>query len=348
MTELANRTTIDAFAHVVPPAYHSALVEHVGRGHLLVDQINRLTTLTDVNRRLAIMDEYGIDQQVLVPASPGVETVADPVGAARLARLANDELAEIVDDHPNRFYGVAMVPMNDPEEMIAELRRAVETLDLSGVLLYTSVDERASDDSHLAAAGKPIDTAAFESFYETAAQLDVPIWLHPNRPQTKPDYVGELDSKYLVWQLFGWPFETTKAMTRLIFGGVLDRHPDLDFVVHHAGGMVPFFENRIEHVYSLAEHLSGETIGADLSAPPLEYFKRFTVDTATMGATHALYSAYECFGPENLVFGTDMPFDTEGGETFTRETARAVSAMDVSDADKARIYSGNIERLLSI
>jgi predicted TIM-barrel fold metal-dependent hydrolase len=336
---------IDAFAHIVPEQYYQELVDHTG-GNVDAGQIESIDTLTDVEKRLEIMNEYGIDKQVLVPASPAVETFADPRSAASLARTANDGIADLIDDYPDRFDGVAMVPMNNPDAMVAELERVMRDLNLSGVLLYTSIDDRTSDDAHLEAAGKPIDVPLFERFYETAEQLDAPIWLHPERPKTKPDYIGELESKYLVWQMFGWPFETTKAMARLVFSGILERYPGLEFITHHSGAMVPFFEKRIEHVYPLFEELTGTEFGEDLSKPYVDYFKMFNVDTATMGSTPALMTAYEFYGPENIVFGTDMPFDIEEGEIFTRETDQAIARMDISNEDRNRLYNGNIKRLL--
>ncbi|WP_231189411.1 amidohydrolase family protein [Haladaptatus sp. DYF46] len=338
---------IDAYAHIVPEPYYEQLESHTGGDYLISEFINNIDLLTDVETRLTLMDKHGIDRQILVPASPAVETVADSFSAAELARSANDGVAEVVNDHPDRFDGIAMIPMNNPSEMVTELERAILDLGLSGVLLYTSVDNRSGDDAHIEAAGKPIDTPLFEILYETAEDLNAPIWLHPERPKSKPDYVGELESKYLIWQMFGWPFETTKTMARLVFSGVLERYPDLEFIVHHAGGMTPLFDGRIEHIYQLFEEFTEIEYGESLSKPYLDYFKMFNVDTATMGSTSALMATYEFYGPENMVFGTDMPFDIEGGEITTSVTDNAVLQMDIPKKEKEQIFSKNINRLLA-
>lgn len=325
---------IDAYTHFQPRAYLEALDRQTGGAFPLSDATTGIPTLTDVKRRLDLMDKYGIDTHVLVLGSPAVEVVvSDPEKASELAALANDGIAEVVSEYPDRFVGVASVAMNNPEAMVAELERSVTELGLAGVLVYSS------------AAGRPIDGPEFEPFYQKVAQLDVPIWLHPERPVTQPDYVGEEESKYAIWQVFGWPFETTAAMTRLVFSGVLERYPELKIIVHHHGAMLPPFAGRVEHCYDLFE-MSGQDYGAPLPRPYIDYFKMFYADTASMGSTPALMNARDFFGPDHLVFGTDVPFDIEYGEIFTRETLGAVERMEASPAEIDQIMGKNILKLL--
>lgn len=336
--------TVDAYSHVLPRAYYEALDERSGGTHAIAGLLEAIPALMDVDERLALMDRHGIDEQVLVPAAPAVETVADRVGAAELARTANDGVAEIVADNPDRFHGVATVAMNDPAAMVEELDRSVTGLGLSGVLLYSSVDDRPATDPHLVAAGKPIDAPEFETFYERVADLDVPIWLHPARPKTNPDYVGETESKYLVWQMFGWPYELSVAMARLVFSGVLARH-DLTVITHHAGAMVPLLAGRMGVHYDLFE-MTGDHYGGEASRPYVDEFRRFYADTATFGSVPALRTAYEFFGPDHLLFGTDAPFDAEGGDRSIGENRRALAELDVVDAEREQLAAGNVDRLL--
>lgn len=335
---------VDAYSHVLPPTYYDALAERSGGTHAIADLLEAIPALMDVEKRLDLIDRHDIDEQVLVPATPAVETVADRVGAAELARAANDGVAAIVDDHPDRFHGVATLPMNNPEAMLEELDRAVLELDLAGVLLYSSVDDRAAADPHLVGAGKPIDAEAFEPFYERVAELGVPIWLHPGRPKTKPDYVGEVESKYLIWQWLGWPYELSAAMARLAFSGVLARH-DLTVVCHHAGAMIPLVASRMGVHYPLFE-MGGEHHGGALSPPYIDEFRRFYVDTATFGSVPALAAAVEFFGPEHCCFGTDAPFDVEGGDVSIGENRRALADLDLDESAGARIREGTARALL--
>lgn len=335
---------IDAFSHVLPQEYYEALNERSGGSHVVAGMHEYLPALSDVDERLALMDRYDVDEQVLVPANPPVETVADRVGAHELARTMNDGIADIVADHPDRFRGVATVPMNNPEAMVTELDRVVADLDLAGVLLYTSIDNRRDDDPHIEGPGRPLDVPELEPFFERVAHHDVPVWLHPLRPKTNPDYIGERESKYVVWQMFGWPYELAAAMARLVFSGVMDRH-DLTVIAHHAGAMVPLVADRMAIHYDLFE-ATGTDVETGVSRPYVEKFREFYVDTATFGNVPALRNVYEFFGPDHVLFGTDAPFDAEGGDLCTAENARAVTELNVSDDERERIFAGNVERLL--
>ncbi|RQG87883.1 amidohydrolase [Natrarchaeobius halalkaliphilus] len=338
--------TIDAYSHVVPSEYKTALESYTGSSYTISDLHDAIPTLTDVERRLTTMDECGVDVDVLVPASPAVETVADHRGAVELARTMNDGIARIVDEYPDRFAGVATVPMNNPEAMVDELERAVTDLGLCGALIYSNVDRRPADEPHLDGAGRPIDGPEFDPFYEMAAALDVPLWLHPARPKTTPEYVGEPTSKYLVWQMFGWPFELSAAMARMVFGGVFDRHPELDVIAHHAGGMIPLLTGRMDVHYDLFETFSGTDLTDHLSSPYSDQFRRFYVDTATFGSVRALEMAIEFFGVDHVLFGTDAPFDTSEGRRCRNRCRKALDAADLSERDRQRISGGNVRTLI--
>src|SRR5581483_9986557 len=150
-----------------------------------------------------------------------------------LAQLANDGLAELVAKYPKRFLRfIAGLPMNNPEAAAKEAERAVKQLGAVGVQICTNVN------------GRPLDEPDFLPVFQTMAELDAPIWVHPARGAGFPDYQTEKKSKYEMWWVFGWPYETSIFMARIIFAGYFDRWPKLKIITHHLGGMVPYFSGR--------------------------------------------------------------------------------------------------------
>jgi predicted TIM-barrel fold metal-dependent hydrolase len=141
-------------------------------------------------------------------------------------------------------------------------------------------------------------------------------------------------------------------MARLLFTGLFDRHPDLKIITHHLGGMVPHFEGRVggglDQLGKRTDDAEVAGARARLNGRPIDYFRMFYGDTALFGPAHAVTCGLEFFGAEHVLFGTDMPFDPEGGPGFVRDTIAAVDAIDVSDADRHRIYEGNAFRLLRL
>jgi aminocarboxymuconate-semialdehyde decarboxylase len=148
--------------------------------------------------------------------------------------------------------------------------------------------------------------------------------------------------------MFGWPYETTAAMVRLVFSGVLEKYPNLKFITHHLGAMIPYFSERITVGQDYAETHLGAKWKRTLSKPPIEYFKTFYGDTALNGNTPALMCGHAFFGAEHVIFATDFPFDDQEGDRFTREVIRCVEAMDIPEKDKKLIFEGNARRLLRL
>jgi aminocarboxymuconate-semialdehyde decarboxylase len=180
----------------------------------------------------------------------------------------------------------------------------------------------------------------------------LPIWLHPARPAPFADYPTEAHSKYEIWWTFGWPYETSVAMTRLVFAGVFDRWPNLKIITHHMGAMIPYFEQRIQG--GLAQ-LGSRTAEEDLSQhlrrlkkSPYDYFRMFYADTALFGSIIGMECGLAFFGADHVLFGTDMPFDPEKGPGYIRSTIRAMEGMTASLDDKAKIYEGNARKLLKL
>lgn len=328
---------IDIFAHIIPIKYRDALYKIAPPGFYLQDVIESLPTLFDLERRFQITDKYEELRQVLTISLPPVENIAKPKEAVDLARLANDEMAELVVKYPDRFVGaVACLPMNDMEAALQEVDRAIVDLKLQGVQVFTSVND------------KPLDLPEFWPLYEKMAQYDLPVWIHPTRTVDFPDYRTEKKSKYMIFSNFGWPYDTTVAMTRLVFSGVLKKYPNLKIITHHCGGMVPYFEQRIIGAYDHATILRGAEYNKNLSKPPIEYFKMFYGDTAIYGSTPGLMCGYAFFGAEHMLFGTDMPYDSEFGDRYTRQTIQSIEQMPISDLEKKKIFEDNARKLLHL
>jgi aminocarboxymuconate-semialdehyde decarboxylase len=148
--------------------------------------------------------------------------------------------------------------------------------------------------------------------------------------------------------MFGWPYETTAAMVRLVFSGIFDEYPGIKFITHHCGAMLPFFSERLVIGMDYAEENLKARWKQALKKPPIEYFREFYADTALNGNPAALACGYEFFGPERTVFATDFPYDNENGERFTREVINAIDSLDISSEEKEMIYHGNAKKLLNM
>jgi len=329
---------IDAFAHVLPVKYKDAFQSKLSQGAPMMSGGNWDTnrTLTDVDLRLGIMDEYEIDMQAIATPNPPLEWLFDIPTGTLLAQIANDGVGEIVRRHPNRFIGIATVCLLDVDAAIGELERSIRELNLGGVLVYSNLR------------GKPLDAPEFDAFFSSVEELQVPIWLHPARSEKQADYPTEDSSRYMLWQAFGWPYETTLAMARLVLSGTLKRHPGLRIIVHHAGAMVPFFSGRITSFFSNPTYLTRMGLDPKVERPYLDQFRDFYVDTWTNGSVSALMTSYEMFGADRMLFGSDMPFGAEMGRLFVRQAIRSVECMMIPPMEKEKIWSGNIRRLCQV
>ena len=332
---------IDVFPHILPRRYFDRMLRVAPPGMALQKRMSGIPVLVDVEERLRIMDRYEGYVQVLTLANPPLEVVGGPSETPELARLANDGMAELVAARPERFPGfVASLPMNNPDAALREIDRALDDLHATGVQIYTNV------------AGRPLDLPEYQPIFDRMAQRDLPIWLHPARPAAVADYAGETRSKYDMWWAFGWPYETSVAMGRLVFSGIFDPHPSLKIITHHMGAMIPFCAGRVggglDQLGSRSDDPEDVAALRRLRRRPLDYFKMFYGDTALFGAWHAMESGLAFFGADHVLFGTDMPFDPEKGPGFIRETIDALDRMRATPQEKAKIYEGNAHRLLRL
>ncbi len=329
---------IDIFTHIIPPKYKHALYQKADARFYSENWdkvIDGTPALTDLDNRLRILEKYEGLSQVLTIASPALEEAASPEDAVYLSKIGNDEMAELVSRYPDKFTaGVACLPVNDIDAALKETERAIHDLGFKGIQLYTPSN------------GRPLDSPEFFPLYEMMIGHDLPIWLHPARGRHFPDYPGEDHSRYYVYQMFGWPYETTVAMARLVFSGIFDKYPGIKFITHHCGAMLPFFSERLVIGQDYAERNLKARWKQALKRPPIEYFKEFYADTALNGSPAALACGYEFFGPDRILFATDFPYDDENGERFTREVINAVDSLDIGHRKREMIYHGNAEKLL--
>lgn len=333
---------IDIFNHIWPMPFYDALIAHIGQMTNITARSGDVPMMTNLDRRFEVMDGFGEDYvQVLSLASPPLELLAGPEKALELSRIGSDSMAELCQKFPLRFPAfIATVPLNNPDEMVNESRRAIEQLGAVGVQIFTQVN------------GKPIDLPEFEPFFESMAQSGKPVWLHPARGESFSDYKTEERSEYEIWWTFGWPYETSAAMARLVFSGLFDKYPELKVITHHAGGMVPFFEGRVGAGWDqMGKRTSDRDLGAvlkSLQRPHLEYFKEFYADTATFGSARAIEHAMEFFGDDRVLFASDAPFDPEGGPMYIRETIRIIESLDITDKQRQMIFQDNAVALLGL
>jgi aminocarboxymuconate-semialdehyde decarboxylase len=184
--------------------------------------------------------------------------------------------------------------------------------------------------------------------YELMVKFDLPIWVHPMRSSDQPDYLTETVSYNQIFSIFGWPYDTTVAMTRLIFAGIFEKFPTLKLITHHCGGMVPYFADRLIIHYDNGLERLGTKHFPGLKKHPVDYFRMFYADTALNGNPSALKCGLEFFGEDHLLFGTDAPYDIENGGVSIRGTVNAIEAMGVSESVRNKIYEGNARRLLRL
>jgi len=299
--------------------------------------------MVDLDVRFRQLEEFGPDyrQIVSIPAPPA-EDLGSPEVARRFARLGNDGLARLVRDHPDRFAGfTAVLPMNDPDAAVAEIDHACGELGALGVQLYTHVN------------GHPLDEPRFEPVYRRMAELDRMIWVHPSRNSSWADYPTEARSKYELWWVFGWEYDTAIFMGRLVFSGVLERYPDLKVLIHHGGSMAPHFAGRVGPGWDQLGARTPPDQREDvehypLSKRPIDYIRMFYADTAMFGAGHAIRCCLDFFGADHVLFASDSPFDPEKGPGYIRATIANLEALDLTDGERRQIYEGNARWLLRL
>ena len=331
---------IDVFNHFMPKAYLDRLATLIP-GHVAVTAFPRLKTLCDVDARLGLLDEFEGLQQVLSLANPPLELIATPEQTPDLARLANDALADICRKHPDRFPTfIAALPLNNIGATLTEIDRAVNDLGARGIQVFTNV------------AGKPLSAPEFRPIFQRMAEHDLPVWVHPMRGSNFPDYASEQASEAEIWFSFGWPYETTACMTRLIYSRLFDELPDLKIITHHMGGMIPYFAGKIglgfRQIFFGTPERNPLAEEAGLTHQPIDYYKMLYADTALNGDVAATRCGHAFFGTSSCLFATDAPFDAEHGRGLIRNTIKAIEALPITPGRRDMIFAGNARALLKL
>lgn len=290
---------IDIHTHFIPPELVADARAGRALDHIAVQRRDGMEWLVhpqgyryplspeffDLEAKLREMDRFGIDAAVLSLTPTLFFYWLEASAAADFCRRANDSLATLVAQS-DRLHGIAVVPLQQPDAAAAELRRAVRDLGLRGAEIGTTVEQL------------PLDDPRFDPFFAAAAELDVPVLLHPYYVGTRPNLAD-----FYMTNLTGNPLETCIAANRLILSGFLDRHPALKVILVHAGGFMPYQIGRLDHGFRVRSETN-----AAISSPPSSYLRRFWYDTITHAGT-PLKFLIDLVGSDRVVFGTDLPFD---------------------------------------
>ncbi|MDT8398803.1 MAG: amidohydrolase family protein [Pseudomonadales bacterium] len=332
---------IDIFNHIWPDRFYQKLKSVVGEMTNITMRSEQVPMMTDLDERFRVMDRFADYSQILSLASPPLEIVAKPADQLMLSQVGTDDMAELCQKYPERFPGfIASIPMGDPEVVLAETKRAISAMGAAGVQVFSNIK------------GKPLDHPDFAPVFDYMAEIDKPIWIHPARGASFADYQTEETSLYEIWWTFGWPYDTSVAMARLVFSRLFDRHPGIKIITHHGGAMIPFFEGRVgpgwDQLGARTSSVDYSILLKELKKRPLDYFKMFYADTAVFGSKAATECCLSFFGADHVVFASDAPFDPEKGPMYIRETIKVIDSLDISEEERAKIYHGNAIKLLGL
>lgn len=332
-----NYLKIDIYNHIFPPKY----VEALSKMGLMQTPIGgargSLATLYDLDLRFRIMEKHEGLMQVLTMCTLFGDQIVKAGKSIEAAQIANEALAELVVKYPDKFpAAVACLPLDNMEAALQETDRAINELRMRGVQITTPINDC------------PIDAKKYWPLYEKMEKYNMPIWIHPVREHSYADYKTEDMSLYRIAGMLGWPYETSVAMVRLAMSGVLEKFPNIKFITHHGGAMIPYFIDRIVQFLDSDEARGSATYRRGLTKAPIEYLRMFYNDTALYGNTPGLMCAHACFSAKKLLFGTDFPFDNQFGTRVIRQTINAINEMDISDEEIKMIYEDNARKLLRL
>jgi aminocarboxymuconate-semialdehyde decarboxylase len=336
---------IDFQAHVFPADYLAEMKRldgavileepdpHSGMSYFYDKNLKcRINTCTlqgqNIERRLEHMDRYGIDIHVLTIPAPGADRFEGD-GARGIAQIANNAVAAIAREYPKRFVGFFTLPTCNIQASLDELERAVGELGLRGFGCFANLN------------GQALDREELFPMYERLSKYKLPVYIHPTAPLAT-EAVG-ID--IMPTLIFGWAFDSTVAMTRLVYGRVLERFPDIHWVVADVGGVLAFFAQRAINIYSGRTEEIRHKYG--LQENPLDSFRRFFVDTADHPAS-TLRCVKDFFGPDHMVLGTNYPYGPEEGCVLVKNSLKAIEGLDLNATDREKILGGNAANILGI
>jgi aminocarboxymuconate-semialdehyde decarboxylase len=323
---------IDFHNHYYPPAYLDALetgpsavrITRDAAGNPCVHYPGDYNVCVpghrDIDYREEVLREAGVDTQVITLTTPGTH-VEEPATAVRLAKLVNDAFAKVVAEKRGRFVALATLPLNDPAASVDELRRCVTQLGFRGAMLFSNVN------------GTPLYDKQFTRLYEVANELEAVLYIHPTNP------VGvEAMLDYWLMPLVGFLADTTLAAAGLVFSGVAEKFPDINWVLGHLGGAIPYLAERLDRGYEAFADCR-----VNIAQPPSVYLKKFFYDTVNFDP-HAIELAIEFAGPNQILAGSDYPHQIGSIPKMLSSIAGLREDEDV----KRRILGGNAAKLLGL
>jgi aminocarboxymuconate-semialdehyde decarboxylase len=323
---------IDFHAHIYPEDYLKKLEASTGEVRIDTDNQGKKWILSmgakagpitpdffDGDVRVDRIKENRVDMQILSAPHPGVDRFS-PAESADMSRVINDGIAKIVRKYPIHFQGVAMLPLIDTRLALKELDRAILDLGLKGMCMLSNV------------AGKTSDSDFLLPVYERAQALGVPIFIHPTTPLG-----AQVMQEWRLAIILGFEFDIVLSATRLAYAGVFERFPELNFVVSHLGAGIPFLAGRIDRGYH------DPTCGIKTKKPTSEYLRDLYCDTVSFYQP-ALAMAYEFYGAERMVLGSDFPLiigDLPGA-------VPSIEAMPIPNREKEKILGDNVKKLMKL
>jgi len=329
---------IDVFNHVFPEEFFVAAEKLMPA--TAVQRWKAMEELYDMNARMKVIDKFDDYQQIISISQPPLDLIAGPNETPDLAIVANDGMARICREHPDRMpWFIAALPMNNTDAAIREVDRVLDEHGAVGFQIHSSVDQKA------------LDQPEFRDIFAKIADRGKAVWLHPTRPATHPDYLSEDRSHYEIFWGIGWAYETTAAMTRIVCSGMFDEIPNLKIIAHHWGAYTPHAEGRFSPLWERRNAVmspDGKGFADRLKRPMIDYFKMFYGDTAMFGAQAASQAGLDFFGADHSFFATDCPYDLAGGEDLIRSTIAVIEALRCADGDRQMIYEENTRKLLGI
>ena len=324
--------TIDFHNHYYPPAYLDALRSGPSAVEVSIDQDGNpriyypgdyniaVPGHRDIDYREQVLIQHGVDTQVLTLTTPGTH-VETPATAVRFACLVNDCFAAVVQNKRGRFTALATLPLNDPAASVKELQRACRDLGFAGAMLFSNVN------------GAGLNDERFWPLYEAANDLGAVLFIHPTHP------VGvEAMTDFWLMPLVGFLMDTTLAAAKIVFSGIPERFPRIQWVLAHLGGAIPYLAERLDRGF----HAFSEC-RANIPRPPSDYLKQFYYDTVNFDPA-AVRLAIEFADVDRILAGSDYPHQI-GSIPRMLETIRG---LNLPAHDEAAIFGGNAKRLLGL
>jgi aminocarboxymuconate-semialdehyde decarboxylase len=275
--------------------------------------------MSDPAKRLEDMDRVGIDVEVLSLSTPNI-FFADAARQPEVARTINDAYAELMTRHPQRFKGFASIPMDSPDHALEELHRAIDQLKMNGVILLSNIK------------GRALTAPLYKPFFAEANRMKLCIFLHPMIP-----VAAEPFKEYVLGPLVGFPFDTTLAVARMCFDGMLAEFPDIRWIIGHLGGAIPYLMERLDNGFrDFAE------CRVKIDQLPSTYLKKLYYDTVTF-SSYNLRMARDLVGVDHLVMGSDYPH-------LLGSIDRSVSSIQdlaIPEHERERIFSGTASSILN-